>query len=50
MTSYPAGGIIPHYIQGIEFYSHDEAKVLAETYYNIGNDLYQTYFKADLSP
>ncbi len=31
MTSYPAGGIVPHYTQGTEFYSHDEAKVLAET-------------------
>ena len=41
MTSYPAGGMVPHYIQGTEFYSHAEAKVLAETYYNIGNDLYQ---------
>ena len=35
MTSYPAGGMVPHYIQGTEFYSHAEAKVLAETYYNI---------------
>ena len=42
MTSYPAGGIVPHYTQGTEFYSHDEAKVLAETYYSIGNDLYQS--------
>ena len=41
MTSYPAGGMVPHYIQGTEFYSHAEAKVLAETYYNIGNELYQ---------
>ena len=40
MTSYPAGGIVPHYTQGTEFYSHDEAKILAETYYSIGNDLY----------
>ena len=29
------------HIQGTEFYSHAEAKILAETYYNIGNDLYQ---------
>mgnify|MGYP000808971861 CR=1 FL=1 len=35
MTSYPAGGIVPHYTQGTEFYSHDEAKILAETYYSI---------------
>ena len=42
MTSYPAGGIVPHYTQGTEFYSHDEAKILAETYYSIGNDLYQS--------
>ena len=42
MTSYPAGGIVPHFTQGTEFYSHDEAKVLAETYYSIGNDLYQS--------
>lgn len=42
MTSYPAGGIVPHYTQGTEFYSHDEAKVLAETYYSIGNNLYQS--------
>lgn len=42
MTSYPSGGIVPHYTRGTEFYSHDEAKVLAETYYNIGNDLYQS--------
>lgn len=33
--------MVPHYIQGTEFYSHAEAKVLAETYYNIGNELYQ---------
>ena len=38
MTSYPAGGIVPHYTQGTKFYSHDEAKVLAETYCSIGND------------
>lgn len=42
MTSYPAGGIVPHSTQGTVFYSHDEAKILAETYYNIGNDLYQS--------
>lgn len=42
MTSYPAGGMVPHHIQGTEFYSHAEAKILAETYYNIGNDFYQT--------
>ena len=30
MTSYPAGGIVPHYTQGTEFYSHDEAKILCE--------------------
>jgi len=41
MTSSPAGGMVPHHIQGTEFYSHAEAKILAETYYNIGNDLYQ---------
>lgn len=35
MTSYPSGGIVPHYTQGTEFYSHDEAKVLAETYYRV---------------
>ena len=33
MTSYPAGGIVPHYTQGTEFYSHDEAKILAEIIY-----------------
>lgn len=42
MTSYHAGGMVPHHIQGTEFYSHAEAKILAETYYNIGNDFYQT--------
>ena len=42
MASYPSGGTVQHYTQGTEFYSHDEAKVLAETYYNIGNDLYQS--------
>ena len=42
MTSYPAGGMVPHYPQGTIFYSHEQAKVLAETYYNIGNDLYQS--------
>ena len=42
MTSYPAGGIVPHSTQGTVFYSHDEAKILPETYYNIGNDLYQS--------
>ena len=42
MTSYPAGGMVPHYPQSTIFYSHEQAKVLAETYYNIGNDLYQS--------
>ena len=40
MASYPSGGTVQHYTQGTEFYSHDEAKVLAETYYNIGNEIY----------
>ena len=42
MTSYPASGMIPNHPQNSEFYSHSQAKVLAETYYNLGHDLYKT--------
>lgn len=42
MTSYPAGGMVPNHPQNSEFYSHSQAKVLAETYYNLGHDLYKT--------
>lgn len=42
MTSYSAGGMIPNHPQSSEFYSHSQAKVLAETYYDLGHDLYET--------
>ena len=42
MTSYPAGGMVPNHPQNSEFYSHSQAKVLAETYYKLGHDLYTT--------
>lgn len=42
MTSYSAGGMVPNHPQNSEFYSHPQAKVLAETYYNLGYNLYKT--------
>lgn len=40
MVSYKANGLIPNHPRNTEFYSHEEAKVLASTYFNIGKDLY----------
>lgn len=42
MTSYPAGGMVQNCPQGSEFYSHEQAKVLAQTYYDIGYKLYES--------
>ena len=40
MPVYPVGGMVPHHPQNSEFYSHPQAKILAETYYNLGKNLY----------
>ncbi|MDD3220174.1 MAG: hypothetical protein PHC41_10315 [Lachnospiraceae bacterium] len=42
MTSYPAGGMTPNHPHNSEFYSHSQAKILAETYYNLGYNLYES--------
>lgn len=41
MTSYRAGGMVPNYPQGTEYYNHDQAKIMAATYYKLGSELYQ---------
>ena len=42
MGSYPAGGMIRQQPQGSKFYVHQQAKVLAETYYDLGAQLYES--------
>lgn len=42
MSSYPIAGLVPNCPQGSKFYNHSQAKILAETYYNMGHDLYIT--------
>lgn len=44
MTSYSAGGMVPNHPQNSEFYSHPQARILAETYYSLGHDLYKTIY------
>ena len=41
MTSYRAGGMVPNYPRGTEYYDHDQAKIMAATYYKLGTELYQ---------
>ena len=48
MTSYPAGGMVQNCPQGSEFYSHEQAKVLAQTYYDIGYKLYESIMPLEI--
>lgn len=42
MSSYPIKPKVPKNKNGKEFYNHNQAKVIAETYYNIDKNLYDS--------
>lgn len=42
MTSYQAAGMISNCPRDTKFYNHKQAKILAQTYYDLGYNLYQS--------